>query len=101
MQPEIVEKKLYAFIENSFFLSGLHDDELGERLVLFIEDPEKKLEKIENDLWKIINERLSGYEVPKSLIFVDEFARTGNGKLLRPNTVDNYVSQFDTLEEEE
>ncbi len=101
LHPEIVEKKLYEFIENDFFLAGLHDNELGERLVLFIEDPEEKLESHEDNLWKIINERLSGYEVPKSIVYIEEFERSANGKILRPNTVDEYVSRFNESDEED
>lgn len=102
LTPEIIEKKLHGFVNNDFFLTGMRDHELGERLVIFIEDPNDNLSKTENDLRIAIEERLSGYEIPKSIIFMKEFERTGNGKILRPVTVENYVAQFDeTVEEEE
>jgi len=74
---------------------------LGERLVIFIEDPGEELSKKENDLLKEIHQRLTGYEIPKSIIFMEEFARTGNSKILRPVTVENYVAQFDETVEDE
>ena len=102
LSPEIIEKKLYGFIDHEFFLAGLRDHELGERLVIFIEDPGEELFKKEKELWETIHKRLTGYEVPKSIIFMEEFTRTGNGKILRPVTVENYVAQFDeTIEEKQ
>ena len=35
--PEEIEKKLSGWIENDFYLSGLPDEKLGKRLVLYIE----------------------------------------------------------------
>jgi len=102
LHPEIIEKKLHGFIDQEFFLAGLRDHELGERLVIFIEDPGEELSKKENDLLKAIHQRLTGYEIPKSIIFMEEFSRTGNSKILRPVTVENYVAQFDeTIEDEQ
>jgi o-succinylbenzoate---CoA ligase len=100
LHPEIIEKKLHGFINTEFFLAGLRDHELGERLVLFIEDPKKEMVNKEDEIWKIINERLTGYDVPRSIVFMEEFSRTGNAKILRPNTVEDYVAQFDESTEE-
>lgn len=101
LHPEIIEKKLHGFVDRDFFLSGLRDQELGERLVIFIEDPNGDLSTKETELQNAINERLTGYEIPKSIIFMEKFDRTGNGKILRPVTVENYVAQFDTSIDDE
>lgn len=100
LSPEIIEKKLHGFVDPDFFLTGLRDHELGERLVLFVEDVKKELEEKENEIWVSIKEKLTGYEIPKAIIFMEEFERTGNGKILRANTVENYVAQFDDSTEE-
>jgi O-succinylbenzoic acid--CoA ligase len=92
---------LHGFVKHDFFLAGLRDHELGERLVMFIEDAKGELENSEDKIWESINEKLTGYENPKSIIFMEEFERTGNGKILRANTVENYVAQFDEATEEE
>lgn len=94
LHPELIEKKIYAVIDNDFFVAGMHDHELGERLVLFVEDPEKKLAETNNELMDVVRERLTGYEVPKNIVFMEKFMRTGNGKILRANTVDEYVAQL-------
>jgi len=99
--PEIIEKKLHGFLDQDFFLAGLRDHELGERLVIFIEDPENELEAKEDDIWNILRKKLTGYDIPKSIIFMEEFSRTVSGKILRPNTIENYVAQFDESTEEQ
>lgn len=100
--PEVIEKKLHGHFGLEFFIAGLRDPELGEQLVIFIEDPKKELADKEKDIMKGLEEKLTGYEVPRSIIFIDEFSRTGNSKILRAVTIENYVAQFDeTLEIED
>lgn len=100
--PEVIEKKLHGHFGLEFFIAGLRDHDLGERLVIFIEDPKKELVDKEKEIMKAIEEKLTGYEVPRSIIFMDEFTRTRNSKIMRAVTIENYVAQFDeTLEIED
>ena len=80
--PEVIEQKLQSVLHYPFFLSGLTDEILGERLVLFIESDHPQQETID-DIWLDIKSVLSGYEIPKEIIFKKEFKRTLSGKIIR------------------
>lgn len=82
LYPEEIENKLSGWIENAFYLSSLPDEKLGRKLVLYIED-RGKLKKQIYQLWEKIEECLSGFEIPKEIIFIDYFTRTESGKIIR------------------
>ena len=82
IQPELLERKLEAQIEVPFFIYGLDDDLLGQRVVLFIEAREN------------LNLELDGldkYERPKQIIYLDEFLWTSTDKIQRKATVTAYL----------
>ena len=80
--PELIEKKLEACIDTRFFLTGIPDKKYGEKLVLVIEKRDKqKLNK--NQLWELIQARLTGFEIPKEIVFVNEIKLSRNGKIIR------------------
>lgn len=87
IHPEEVERKLQKIITQRFFLSGMPDDALGERVVLFVELPFS--EKTISDLKDAIDnlKSLSKYEKPKKIYFVEKFEETPNGKVNRKRTV--------------
>ncbi len=78
--PEQIEKKLSAVIDCRFFVTGLPDEILGEKLVLIIEGESFELDK------KALNNILSKYEIPKEIYFVDNFVVTGTKKINRIKT---------------
>jgi len=80
--PEEIEKKLSGWIENDFYLSNLPDERLGQKLVLYIEDSGALKNQIFH-LWEKIEARLSGFEIPKEIIFSQHFKRTESGKIIR------------------
>lgn len=80
--PELIEKKIESLFENAFFLTGIQDKTLGERLVLVIENVEPD-EKTYSNLMEKLKTKLSGFEVPKEIVFRKKLKRTGNGKLIR------------------
>jgi len=80
--PEQIEKKLEGLFENLFFLIGVPDDKYGEKLVLVIER-KNKAEPNENQLWKLIKNKLTGYEIPKEIVSAEEIEITSNGKIIR------------------
>jgi o-succinylbenzoate---CoA ligase len=80
--PEEIENKLNGCFENDYYISSIPDEKLGNKLVLYIED-EGKLKKQIYHLWEKIEERVSGFEIPKEIIFVQQFARTKTGKIIR------------------
>lgn len=84
IHPEKIEEKLSKFIEKRFFVVGIKDDVLGEKLVLIVEGKE------ENTLIdKVFNTRsLTKFEQPKALFFVSKFVETPTGKIQRKKTLD-------------
>ncbi|TRX63253.1 AMP-binding protein [Carboxylicivirga sp. M1479] len=75
--PEEVEKKLQAYISNEFVISWKSDLKLGQKVVLVLESGsvcDVELSQLSC---------LSKYQIPKEMIYVDEFPRTDTGKVKR------------------
>lgn len=80
--PEQIEEKLSSHIGRRFFVKGMPDETLGEKLVLVIEgEPYKVEDDVFADLGK--------FEKPKEIVFVEKFAETESGKIKRADTVEN------------
>lgn len=77
--PETIEKKLEPAITERFVISSLHDEKLGEKLVLVIEGEPTQTESIQQKTAKL----LSPFERPKAIYFLDKFPETSNGKIRR------------------
>ena len=74
--PEQIEDKLSNSIHSRFFVTGVQDPVLGEKLILVIEGEKQSLdESTFNDLDK--------YEKPKEVFYVSKFIETPNGKIKR------------------
>ncbi len=84
--PEEIERKLSGSISNDYFVGGLNDNELGQKLVLFIEDKGTLKRKV-FDLWEMIERKLAKLEIPKEIIFLPSFNRTTSGKIDRKATI--------------
>jgi len=84
LHPEIIEEKLTSVISHRFFVAGLPDESLGQKLVLIIESKadEKNYSNIET-----FSAILDKYEMPKAIFFLTKFALTKNGKLSRRETI--------------
>lgn len=80
--PEVIEGKLSGKIENRFFVAGIPDTILGEKLVLVIEGKEQAIDPTIFDV-------LDKYEKPKEIRFVSKFIETESGKIKRKETVLN------------
>jgi O-succinylbenzoic acid--CoA ligase len=82
--PEQIEEKIQHLIKDRFFLSGLPDKRLGEKLVLVVEGehpPKKVLDAIRN-----LN-TLEPFEVPKKILLTPRITATVNGKINRVATL--------------
>ncbi len=80
--PEEIERKLATIINNRFFVTGIPDATLGQKLVLLIEG------ETSNEVLEGINKvGLEKYELPKTTIFVTKFTETPTGKIDRDSTV--------------
>jgi len=91
--PEQIEKKLSAVIDCRFFVAGIPDDVLGEKLVLVIEGDVTSSARLPDghvvEKSQISNLRsLSKYEKPKEIFFVEQFVETETKKIQRQKTLD-------------
>lgn len=81
--PEVIEKKLQVVIRHRFFVSWVNDNQLGQRLILLIEDPLLKLK--DHDIYSKIRllDTIYKYEIPKEIYFFETFKETHSGKIHR------------------
>ncbi|MEO8240217.1 MAG: AMP-binding protein [Flavobacterium sp.] len=78
--PEQIEAKLIEKINTRFFVTGIPDSILGEKLILVIEGEKRDFP---NDFFDILDK----YEKPKKIVFVPKFKENENGKLLRKSSI--------------
>lgn len=74
--PEQIESKLIGKINSRFFVTGIPDSVLGEKLILVVEGEKQ-------DFPADFFDGLDKYEKPKEIVFVPKFKENENGKLLR------------------
>jgi O-succinylbenzoic acid--CoA ligase len=79
LHPEKIEEKLSKIIKKRFFVIGVSDEKLGEKLVLIIEGNQQEI--------NIDTAQLSKFEIPKEIYFVNEFVETKTGKIQRKKTL--------------
>ncbi|AND65254.1 O-succinylbenzoic acid--CoA ligase [Flavobacterium covae] len=82
--PEQIEAKLIEKITQRFFIYGLPDERLGEKIILVIEGLKK-------DTNPSIFSELTHYETPKQVVFITKFEETETGKIKRKETVLKYM----------
>jgi len=82
--PEQIEAKLAPFLDNPFFVAGMPDKELGQKLILVCEgatDFESLLRDMKENL------ALEKFEIPKEVYQLSKFIRTDNGKIRRKESM--------------
>lgn len=84
ISPEVVEQKLAHHIQFPFFLYGIQDKVLGQKLIMVVEGDDVHVKEAEKHIAAC--ETLEKFEVPKSLYYVSEILRN-NGKYMRAKTV--------------
>ena len=80
LQPESIEKKIAEFVNIPFFLTGVTDEKLGEKLIMYVEAQE--YEEIKKGLEKAF-QTLDQYEIPKEIFYRKSLERTESGKIKR------------------
>jgi O-succinylbenzoic acid--CoA ligase len=83
--PEEIEDKLQVLINNRYIVTGIEDAELGEKLVLLVENTKLDTVSLMEDIKKLST--LNKHEVPKSIILLEQFVETVNGKIQRAKTL--------------
>lgn len=78
--PEQIESKLIGKINSRFFVTGVLDTVLGEKLILVIEGEKQDFAP---DFFDVLGK----YEKPKEIVFVPKFKENENGKLLRKSSL--------------
>jgi O-succinylbenzoic acid--CoA ligase len=87
--PEEVEKIISTHIERAFFISAVEDQSLGQKVILVVEGTESiQIDKI------ILAELLPKFQVPKEVVYFNEFVRTNNGKINRLESMKLYPDAF-------
>ncbi|NQY30311.1 MAG: AMP-binding protein [Flavobacteriaceae bacterium] len=81
--PEQIEEKLSHIIKKRFFVIGVPDDKLGEKLILIIESY-VRLSLSKSDYKKCM---LTKYEIPKQVFELPKFIETASGKIQRKQTL--------------
>jgi O-succinylbenzoic acid--CoA ligase len=83
LNPEIIEEKLSQLIKKRFFVIGVPDDKLGEKLILIIES-DVKVRLLKSDFEKCM---LTKYEIPKQVFVIDKLVETPTGKIQRKQSI--------------
>jgi len=81
--PEQIELKLSEIIQERFFVIGVADQKLGEKLILLVES-EDILNLSKHDYQRC---QLTIYEVPKEVFLLPKFIETATGKVQRKQTL--------------
>lgn len=82
--PEQIEEKLSGKISARFFVTGIPDETLGEKLILVLESAKQAFDET---IFKVLNK----YEKPKEIRFVPKFKETESGKVMRKETVKSFL----------
>ena len=84
--PEQIEKKLASVIDHRFFVTGISDERLGEKLVLVVEALSLKTEALKLELKNLTS--LDQFEIPKEIYAVKAFVESETKKIQRQKTLD-------------
>ena len=83
--PEKIERSLSGLIANRFFVAGIPDETLGQKLILVVEGDSMDGDDLLHEIK--MQEKLSKYEVPKAIYFVKTFVETSTRKIDRLKTI--------------
>ncbi len=85
--PEEIEHLLQPYISNPFFIAGLPDNKLGQKVVMIIEA--EKISDAQNTEFLNAFAYLEKIKRPKEIWFAKTFVRTENGKIKRAESLKN------------
>ncbi len=88
--PETIEEKLSSVIQSRFFVAGIPDKTLGQKMVLVVEGESTDGQELLQPIKKL--KTLSKYEVPKKIYFVKSFEETVTQKVDRNKTLGQITS---------
>ncbi|MFO7657886.1 MAG: AMP-binding protein [Bacteroidales bacterium] len=91
--PETVEKKISGIIDKPYFIGKAADKAFTEKLVLYIEGSSvtpAASAAITNTLRGV----LKPFEIPKEIVFIENFIFSESGKILRDNTLQTHKTRI-------
>ncbi|MDA9316404.1 AMP-binding protein [Polaribacter sp.] len=93
LHPEKIEEKLSKIIAQRFFVAGIPDTLLGEKLILIVELESNNVSNFQQLFSENIKNlsTLSKYEIPKEVRFLKAFVETETKKIQRSKTLDLIV----------
>ena len=91
--PEQIEEKLSSYINQAFFLIGIPDTYLGEKMILLIESNDHSEEQKKKILTKI-EPYLENFQSPRNIFTVSKFKRTSTGKIQRKATLTSITEKY-------
>ena len=80
LMPEQIEDKLSTRIPRRYFVFGQPDENLGQKVVLYIEGEPIV---IEESVFDVLNK----FEMPKEILFIPKFKETATGKIMRTESI--------------
>ena len=83
--PEQIEDKLQVALKERFIIAGEDDTELGEKLILIVENSSDSTDTILKTIQDL--KILDKFEIPKKVYNVEKFSETNNGKIQRKKTI--------------
>lgn len=87
LHPEHIEEVISNCIDTPFFVTGVPDEELGQKIVLVAENTTKqKIQKIIDSITDF-----KKFEKPKAILVSKEFHRTESGKVQRAKTLEQIL----------
>lgn len=88
LYPEEIETKLQLLIGHRFFIAGIPDDVLGDKVILIVErDYDSTVKETLEDAMRHLK-ILTKYEIPKEIHFLPQFIETDNSKVQRTKTLE-------------
>ncbi|CAN5281204.1 AMP-binding protein [soil metagenome] len=84
--PETLERKIQPLFTQRFFLAGVPDLQLGQKIILVLEGPELNHHQVEQ-LRDQLQTALTRYEMPRGIYSFSNFEETATKKVNRPATL--------------
>lgn len=92
INPEVIERKIANILKGiNYFIAGIPDEKLGERIILIIEG--KNLKDNENIYIKSFKKVLDKFEIPKQIEVLENFEYTETQKIRRSQTLEKLITQ--------
>ncbi|MFQ3340572.1 MAG: O-succinylbenzoic acid--CoA ligase [Flavobacteriaceae bacterium] len=86
LHPEQIERKLSEVLSQHYFIGSLSDSVLGQKVILAIAEKNEFDKELLKDQVKNCKS-LSPYEMPKAIVFYNDFEYTHSGKIKRAKTL--------------